>query len=852
MNKLQHIFLSILLAILPAMAFAAQIDETEALEKAQQFYNQQCKSLLRSTSELNFELVYSRKDSSSLLRSADINTPTYFYVFNVGNDHGFVIVSGDDGTKSILAYSDEGSFSADNMPANLKKWLDFYQSEISYAMKRGSIQTVTTTTSNNVTLRSAKTVAPLLGKIKWNQTDPYNILCPYDSKTKERTVTGCIATAMAQIMKYYQWPVTGIGSIKYKPSYRDTITVNFSKTTYDWDQMLDSYTGGSTPRQDTAIATLMFHCGTSAMMDYDIANNGGSSAYDSDAASGLINNFGYDPDIDLLYRNYYTDSEWKTLLKKELDASRPVLYRGSTKDYSGHAFVCDGYDGNEFFHMNWGWGGAANGYYELSTLDPFTSGSGGIASGFYQEQGFIGGIQKPDTITKDVDWKIAVFSQGLSSSKSRLKTSSETTDLSFGFLNTGLNVLKGYLGLGLYQNGTLQQVMDTSFVDGCPYYYGSYEETFNKISLAGIEPGVYNLRLIYCPSGKNISNLLSWSPLKETYTLKNYVDVTISNSETEGLVATITKPITSPILNMAKAIQPPKTIYKGKMANFTIEVSNTGADFYSNVGVLLYSATNPSVKQYISSGGLCIAAGETKTVTFGDNIDCIPGSYYAVAVYDSTNTFSTGDFKRINSVENIPIAVTIKSESSSPNLILTKSLSLSQNNIYKDEEFTISFSVQNTGGYFDSNIYALVCSDTLGVGLDVIGPVTAYIDSTGTQDITMKATLELDSANYAMAVFYELPSGDFIQFSTPFFFHLSEREQEKEPDMIIYPNPVKDILFISSAETIRNAQVTDLFGRLVLSVQNSFAIPVSSLEKGIYFLNIETDKWTKTERFIKE
>ena len=264
MNKLQYILLSILFSVLPTMTFAAQIDEAKALEKAQEFYSQKCKSLLRSASE--FKLVYSRKDSSSLLRSADTNTPTYFYVFNVEKNDGFVIVSGDDGTKNILAYSDEGSFSADNMPANLKKWLDFYQSEISYAMKRGSVQKVTTS-SDKVTLRSAKAVTPLLGKIKWDQDGPYNILCPYNSKAKERTVTGCMATAMAQIMKYHQWPVTGTGSIKYKPSYQDTISVNFSKTTYDWDQMLETYTSESTPRQDTAIATLMFHCGASALMD---------------------------------------------------------------------------------------------------------------------------------------------------------------------------------------------------------------------------------------------------------------------------------------------------------------------------------------------------------------------------------------------------------------------------------------------------------------------------------------------------------------------------------------------------------------------------------------------------------
>ena len=501
--------------------------------------------------------------------------------------------------------------------------------------------------------------------------------------------------------------------------------------------------------------------------------------------------------------------------------------------------------------MNWGWGGISNGYYELSTLDPFTYSSGGIASGFCLGQGFIGGIQKPDAITKKLNCKIAVFSQGLSSSNSKLKTSSETTDLSFGFSNPGLNVFKGYLGLGLYQNGTLQQVIYTCFVEGCPSSYGNHEITF-KASLAGIESGVYSLCLIYCPSDKNSSNLLSWSPFKETNTLKNYLDVTIFNSETDGLVATITKPITSPILNMTKAIEPPKNIYKDKMANFTVEISNTSTDFYSNVGALLYSATDSSIKQYISSGNLCIAAGETKTITFGDYIDCAPGSYYAVAVYDSTNTFSTQHFKKITSTENTPVAVTIKPESSSPNLVLTKSLSLSQKTIYKDEEFSTSFSVRNTGGYFDSNIHVIVCASTLGVGLDVIGPVTAYIDSTDTQDITIKATLELDSANYAMAVFYELPSGDFIQFSSPLFFHLSEREQEKEPDMIMYPNPVKDLLFISSAETIRKAQVTDIFGRIVLIVQNSFAVPVSSLKKGIYFLHVKTDNWTKTERFIKE
>jgi hypothetical protein len=255
----------------------------KALDVANAFYKKVPGGITtKSITTSNLKLAYTASKEAVLTRSTD---NSYFYVFNAGNNNGFVIISGDDSATDILGYSSTGSFSMDSIPANFRNWLENYKKELQFLMDNptSSNSTLLFATSN----LTANNISPLLGNIKWNQGLPYNILCP-KSGTRS-TYTGCVATAVAQIMMYYQYPVKGVGTKTYTAETLNTpLTVDFSATTYDWANMLSTYYGSETDIQKNAVATLMYHCGVAANMDYGTSS---SAAYDEDAAIGLIKYF---------------------------------------------------------------------------------------------------------------------------------------------------------------------------------------------------------------------------------------------------------------------------------------------------------------------------------------------------------------------------------------------------------------------------------------------------------------------------------------------------------------------------------------------------------------------------------
>jgi len=647
MKKIRFIIFALFLAGLSNLVYSAQINETNALGKAALFYQQRHNSLLRSSP--TFKLIYTGKDTS-YLRSA--SSAVFYFIFNIGNEQGFIIVSGDDATKSILGYSDEGSFSAENMPVNVKNWLNFYQSEIKFAMENKWIQTPSESATAS-SLKSASTVAPLLGTIEWNQGEPYSILCPFDAAANEHALTGCVATAMAQIMKFHRWPVTGTGSHSYTSTVYGNLSEDFSKTSYNWDNMLDNYSASSKSLQDTAVAKLMYHMGVAAEMNYNIAAKGGSGAFDNVAALALINFFGYDKDIQSYPRAFYTNTDWKNLIKNELNVSRPVFYSGTSKN-GGHAFVCDGYDSNDLFHINWGWGGFCNGYFELSALDPFSEGTGGAVGGFYENQAFIAGIQKDDNSNNSV-YQIGIYSKGLTSTQySFSNISTHNFDVNLGFANLGIQSFSGSMGLGLYKNGTFIKVLKTLDFQ-IPSYQGSSNYNFIGLSLKSIAAGTdYQIQSIYKPTGST-----TWYPFKGTTSLNNYLNVVIS-----GTTATIQKPLI-PSLNLTETIQRSINVYTNETASFNFTVQNTGFEFFSNIGLKIYSASPPLVYQYVDYGVVFIPTGGLKTLTFSGNITCAPGSYFAVAVYDSTNNFSSTAFKSMGPATFGPVPLTILNDPTS-------------------------------------------------------------------------------------------------------------------------------------------------------------------------------------------
>lgn len=320
------------------------------------------------------------------------------YIFNVENDGGFIVVSNDDRTIPVLGFSESGRFKADEMPDNMKAWLQGYANEIAWLQKQTSSKASATRPRNKVGSHSTAAVAPLCTST-WNQDAPYNNLCPtyndyyYGSG---KCATGCVATAMAQVMYYHKWPAS---STKAIPAYTtESYNMSLSSlpiTSFNWSNMKDSYSGNYTPAQATAVATLMKYCGYSVKMDYGPS----SGAYTEDVAIALRDYFDYNPNTTrFVSRSSFTYANWTDMIYHEVSHGRPVCY-GGMSDGGGHEFVCDGYkfeNNTDFFHINWGWGGLSDNYFVLSALDPDQQGIGGSTStdGFHYGQDAVVGIQK--------------------------------------------------------------------------------------------------------------------------------------------------------------------------------------------------------------------------------------------------------------------------------------------------------------------------------------------------------------------------------------------------------------------------------------------------------------------------
>ena len=229
-----------------------------------------------------------------------------------------------------------------------------------------------------------KDVAPLI-EARWGQEAPYNTLCP--SYKNNQAPTGCVATAMTQVMYHHKWPKNGSGKIELYESSR-TEVIDFANTTYEWDLMTPIYSSLSSEAECNAIATLMYHVGRSVNMMYGDA----SGAVTAEAARALATYWKYDKAIIHRDRQYYTIAEWERMIKEEIDNNRPIIYHGHSPE-GGHAFVLDGYNSDGYVHINWGWNGMSNGYFMLHALTPEKQGTGGFAGGYNTGQGAIFGIQ---------------------------------------------------------------------------------------------------------------------------------------------------------------------------------------------------------------------------------------------------------------------------------------------------------------------------------------------------------------------------------------------------------------------------------------------------------------------------
>lgn len=299
------------------------------------------------------------------------------YIFNAANGEGWVIVSAEDSAMPILGYSDKGSFRTDNQPANLRAWIGGYSRELQKASQQRIAQSSEVKALwKTAGYRTKSAEGKYLETPAYDQESPYNLKCPNvkESGRTYQALTGCVATAMAEVIRYHEWPEKGSGTIggySYTSDYGQTVNIpSFSIDShgYNYTLMPFSYSGSETTAQNDAISQLMYDCGVMVEAAYNYGS--GTGAYSENIVSALSEHMGYSASAQHIYRQAYTDAEWTKLVQKEINEGRPIIYSGVDSEGGGHQFVCDGYDTRDYVHINWGWSGASNGYFTLNLKIP--------------------------------------------------------------------------------------------------------------------------------------------------------------------------------------------------------------------------------------------------------------------------------------------------------------------------------------------------------------------------------------------------------------------------------------------------------------------------------------------------
>lgn len=344
--------------------FAQTVSEATAKQVATNYFNQ-----VTNTGKVHLKAVDMNNSTNPAFRSAQ----PAFYVFVPQDKPGFVIVSATESTFPILAISDKSAFSTDDLPPAVESILNGYRAQIEEIRANNlvadpEIKQAWSMLTSDQSASMTQTVLPeYYLKTQWDQGSLYNKFCPLGNNGT-RALTGCVATALAQVLKFWNYPVTGKGGYV---AYEDNDSGNgvsgifgapIGDYAYNWKDMPNKLDDSTTEIQNNSVANLIYHCGVAVKMNYGV---NGSSAYTNDYAYALDKYFGFLPGVKLDKKDNYSEKDWAIKLRTWLDAEGPILYDGGA-----HAWVCDGYFGEYLFHMNWGWGGQADGYFLLNSLNP--------------------------------------------------------------------------------------------------------------------------------------------------------------------------------------------------------------------------------------------------------------------------------------------------------------------------------------------------------------------------------------------------------------------------------------------------------------------------------------------------
>lgn len=607
------------------------------------------------------------------------------YVFNT--DGGYLVLPGNDIAAPVLGYSESGALQSDNLPPALGYWLAEYARQIQYAETNGAAAYIQQQSDERTPIE------PMV-KTSWNQDAPYNNLTP--TYGGEHAVTGCVATALAQVMKYYNYPPKVTGTRTYT-SNGVSVSFDYGNTTFEWDKMLDSYTSSATADEQKAVAELMLACGVSVEMSYSTDESGAASVY---VPSGMVNYFGYDKGVRYIPRDYYTMDDWNEMVYNNLRDYGPMQYSGQSSD-GGHSFVCDGYSHDGYFHINWGWGGMSDGYFLLSALTPASQGIGGSSSGYNYNQDIIACVKPGDNGISTGTVYEELYNQDGMAVSSETVTLGNQVSFGSGFANYSTAAISGTMAIKLVaSDGTVSYIEGPQF-NSLPSL--NMISSFSVTLPTTLAAGTYTISPAFMTSSGEMRDI----PVKMSgiRTLK----MTVADNTATFAAGTVAS-ITVPEYNSATPF------YIGSYYNINATVENTSDGEY--YGAIILGLIN-SDGQLVAEGAtypVDITAGESVQIQYSSTFSATSGNTLSAGQYYIC--FINADGQQISEMTQITLnAATETTVSATTPLIENASAVVAS-------DFKVTADVSCTKGYFGGSLTLVIFpySDTGGS----VSSVAAY------------------------------------------------------------------------------------------------------------------------------
>lgn len=766
------------------------------------------------------------------------------YLFKNGD--GFLMVSADDMAAPVLGYSDNNSFDADNIPPQMEWWLEEYSRQIEALAATASILH-----ANSYDATEKEAIGPLL-KSKWNQDAPYNNECPvFEGK---RSMTGCVATSMAQLMYYFKYPAIGMGSVKYTTdTYKKELEMDFSEHPFDWDAMQDSYSGNTPEEDGAAVAFLMKSCGYSTFMNYT-PNESSATSYL--IVPALINNFQYDKGLYYANRNTYTAREWEDLIYENIKNVGPVIYNGTSSLAGGHSFVCDGYDGNGFFHINWGWGGTSDGYFLLDALNPGALGIGGGSGGFNFSQGAVIGARPP--MSGSTSHPANLTQMG--TLNATYTDNKLTFSLSGGISNVWVN--KGYSAFRFSMGAIFEPLDGTpgeTFTNICnlvgsstsatldpTYYYNSLRPS---TSTKGMKDGKYKVTL----ATKDLAvDNAPWIPVLCDSRYNNYVYVTKSGSE-----YTVEIPATR-VLKVA-SVNLESELYLGCMAKIGITVTNDSEEELTQgfAPLIVYGGRNIMVGESMI---IRVPAGQTVSESIYTNL-------YAMTTSMPSNN-SKVILRFYNPEDGLDAVyreaqqeVTLKKNPGKPVIsasMIDPDIAPDDAGVYHlscDDELRYGINIKVVSGYFAYPLYAIV-SDSEGSILvqKRIGDNLQFIESgqSAIADVAVAYPQFSEGDIYETYVAYSRDN-KLTKIGSSYKFTLEKNGMapvgSDNGDIEAIFDPVSNAIHISPVSGKYHTSIYDAAGRLIHLTTSGF-ISCEGFAPGLKIVIVSDDRANYTVKKI--